>query len=252
MTNKMANALGAVVALNLSLYLWRVLYPATDWAVLALIPLTALLFTGSLWNRAAIHRASIKVAVREESPFMWLMTGRLRAVLGATVFSFAAVLLLAWHTLSSTYPELLLLAFLCFSASLLFAFSEHKLLNHLTPPFARATALLAGTLIATILFVPILAWANWNFTPQPGAIRTTGLEEALQLGFSHLPARRGWVAELLAPFYALEYGKLWFVIQAGSPEWFSVWYSIDAALVSFVAAKASTVLMSLVQVSKGS
>ncbi|WP_373050872.1 hypothetical protein, partial [Thalassovita aquimarina] len=172
MINKAVNALGAAVVINLSLYLWRGLYPATDWAVLVLIPLTVLLFMGSLWSSAAVYRASMKAAVRGESPLTWLMTGRLRALLSAAVFTLVAVPLLAWHAFSSTYPELLLLAFLCFATSLFFAFAEHKLLNHLTPPFARATALSAGTLIAAVLFVPILAWANWNFTPQPGEIRT--------------------------------------------------------------------------------
>ena len=97
----------------------------------------------------------------------------------------------------------------------------------------------------------MLAWVNWSFTPQPGAIRSSGLEEALRLGLSQLAARRGWVAELLALFYVLEYGKLWFVVQADSPKWFSFWYSIDAALISFLPARASAVLMSIVQVTRG-
>ena len=106
-------------------------------------------------------------------------------------------------------------------------------------------------LFAAVIFVPVLAWANWNFTPQPVAIRIASLEEALQLGFSLLPERRGWVAELLAPFYLLEYGKLWFVVQVHSPKWFSMWYSVDASLISLVAARASSILMSLVQVQIG-
>ena len=239
------------MAVTLSLYLWRTLYPATDWAVVALAPLAALLFMGSLWTSAAVYRASMRAAVRWDSTLAWLMTGRVRAFFGATVFTLVAVPLLAWHAISSTYPEFLLVAVLCFIASMLFAGTENKLLDHLTPPFARATALSLAMMIAALFFVPVLTWANWNFTPQPSAIRSAGLGEALQLGFSQLPARRGWVAELLAPLYALEYGKLWFVVQAGSPKWFSFWYSIDAALISFVAGRASAVLMSIVQLTRG-
>ena len=247
MTNKVVNAFGATAAINLSLYLWSGLYPATDWAVLALIPLTVLLFTGSFCSSAAVYQASMEAAIRRESPLARLLTGKLRALFGATVFTLVAVPLLAWHAISSTYPELLLLAVLCFATALLFAFTEHKLLDHLTSPFARMTALSAGTLSTAVLFVPIFTWANWNFTPQPGEIRTADLEAALKLGFGQLPARRGWVAEFLAPLYALEYGKLWFVVQADSPKWFSIWYSLDATLISLVAARASAVIMSLTQ-----
>ena len=251
MAKKAISALGSTAVLILSLYLWRGLYPSTDWAILALLPVTALLFMGTLWSSAAVYRASMRVAVRENSSLAWLTSGRLRALLSATVFSLIAVPLLAWHAISSTHSEFLFLALLCFTASLCFAVVEHKLLDHLTPPFARVTAMSAGTLIAAVLFIPILAWANWNFTPQPEAIRNASLEEALQLGFGNLPPRRGWVAELLAPFFALEYGKLWFVVQAESPKWFSIWYSIDAALISLVAARASAVLMSLAQAKRG-
>ena len=251
MANALVNSAGASLAVTLFLYLWRTLYPATDWAVVALAPLAALLFMGSLWTSAAVYRASMKAAVRGNSPLTWLMTGRVRAFFGATIFTLIAVPLLAWHAISSTYPEFLLVAFLCFIASMLFAGIEHKLLDHLTPPFARVTALSLAMLIAALFFVPVLAWADWNFTPQPSAIRSAGLGEALELGFRELPARRGWMAELLAPFYALEYGKLWVVVQPRSPKWFSFWYSIDAALISFVAGRASAVLMSIVQPMRG-
>ncbi|MEP3333615.1 hypothetical protein [Sedimentitalea sp.] len=219
--------------------------------MLALAPLTALLFTGLFWSNAAVFRASIKVAVKEGSPLAWLVTGRLRALLGAAAFTVVAVTLLAWHVISSTYPELLLLAVLCLSAALVFEFSEHKFLGHLTPPFARMTALSTGTLVTAGFFIPIVAWANWNFSAHTGEIRTVGLEQALELGLEQMPERGGWIAELMAPFYALEYGKLWFVVQTGAPKWFSFWYSIDAALISVVAARTSAVLMSFVSVEKG-
>lgn len=251
MLKKAANALGVTLTLFLSLYLWRDLYPVTNWAVLALTPLAALLFIGSLQSSAAVYRASIRVAVREDSSLAWLLTGRLRALLGATTFTLIAVPLLAWHALSSTYPEFLLLILLCFSASLSFVMAEDRLFYMLTPPFARAIALSTATLIAAIVFIPILAWANWNFTPQPGAICTMDLEEALKFGISQLPARRGWVAEILTPLFALEYGKLWLVVQPRAPNWFLVLYCIDAAFISLVAARVSAVLMSLVQITKG-
>ncbi len=113
------------------------------------------------------------------------------------------------------------------------------------------TALSTGTLVTAGFFIPLVAWADWNFTAHSGEIRIVGLKQALELGLEQMPDRGGWVAELMAPLYALEYGKLWFVVQTGTPKWFSFWYSIDAALISVVAARTSAVLMSLTLVGKG-
>lgn len=249
MKKTLVNALGAGSALILSLYLWRVAYPFTDWALLLLAPLTFLLFTGSFRASAALYHASMKVAVRTGSPLAWVMTGRLRAIVGASLFTLAALVLLAWYAISATYIELWLLAFLCLVAPLVFAGIEHKLSAHLTPAFSRDAALSMATLLTAVLFMPILASANWNFTPHPGAIRSATLQEALKIGFDQLPVRRGWIAELLAPLYAVEYAKLWLVVQPGASKWLSFWYSIDAALVSLIAARASAVLISIVNVS---
>jgi hypothetical protein len=245
------NAVGVTSIVILSLYLWRYFYPETDFAAFFLLPLSVLVFIGSLWAGSAVYQASMKAAVRGDSPFAWLLTGRLRAILGASLFIIVAAPLLAWHAISSTLPEFILFGILCFVASMLFAGIEKRSLQHLTPAFARTTALTAATLVACAIFIPVFAWANWNFTLQPGAIRSASLEQALQLGFDQLPARRGWVAEIMAPLYALEYAKLWFVVQAGSPKWFSFWYSIDAALISVIAARVSTVLMSIVHGKRG-
>lgn len=245
------NAFGVSLVVILSLYLWRSFYPSTDFAVFFLVPLSVLVFIGSLWAGSAVYRANMKAAVRGDSPFAWLVTGRLRAIFGALIFILVAAPLLAWHAISSTFPEFILFGFLCFIASMLFAGIEKRLLRHLTPAFARATGLTSATLVACAIFIPALAWANWNFTLQPGAIRSASIEQALQLGFDQLPARRGWVAEIMGPLYALEYAKLWFAVQAGSPKWFSFWYSIDAALISVIAARVSTVLMSIVHRTRG-
>lgn len=251
MVRKITNAVGAMLIIALSLFLWARLYTVTDWSVLALVPLAALLFAGLFWSSAAVSLASIKVAVKQGSPLTWLVTGRLRALLGAAAFTVVAVTLLAWCAISWTYTELLLLAVLCLSAALVFAFSEHKFSGHLTPPFARMTAISTATLVVAVFFVPVVAWFDWNFTTHPGEIRMVSLEQALKLGAGQVPERGGWVAELMAPIYALEYGKLWFVVQTGTPKWFSFWYSIDAALISIVAARTSAVLMSCISIEKG-
>ena len=53
MTKKAINALGAALLINMSLFIWRGLYPDTDWAVLALIPLMVLLELSGILGDAA-------------------------------------------------------------------------------------------------------------------------------------------------------------------------------------------------------
>ena len=223
------NSFGASMAVAISLFFWRITYPTTDWAVLCLLPLTTLLFSGSYRARSAVNLVSAKVAVRGDSPLAWLMAGRLRASLGSMVFILIAVPLLAWQAISSSYTEILLLATVCLFAAMLFAWTQSMLQLHLTPPFARTAALSVSTWVAAALFLPVLAWTDWHFTSLPNAIRISHLIEAIQIGMDQVPARRSWVAEILSVPYALEYAKLWFVVQAESPRWFTFWYSIDTA-----------------------
>ena len=252
MANALVNSVGVSVALSLSLFVWRTLYPLSDLAVVALAPLAAFLFVGSFSNSKAANLASVKCAVKGSSPLVWLIRGRIRALLGALALIFVAVPVLGGHALTATNLEFLLIALLSFVVSMLFADAEVKLLNHLRRPFARIAAISLATLIGMLLFAPLLAWIDWNFTPKPAAIRSADFWEAISLGFSHLPERRGWVAELLAAFYALEYAKLWIAVQEEAPKWLTVLYSIDAGLICFVAARAAAVVMSMVQVKKGS
>lgn len=67
-----------------------------------------------------------------------------------------------------------------------------------------------------------------------------------------LPQRRGWIAEILAPMYAIDTVKLWLVAQLGSSQLITVLFSFETALVSFVVAHASAVLTNFVQIIYGS
>ena len=75
MVRKITNAVGAMLIIALSLFLWARLYTVTDWSVLALVPLAALLFAGLFWSSAAVSLASIKVAVKQGSVLFWTASG---------------------------------------------------------------------------------------------------------------------------------------------------------------------------------
>ena len=77
-----------------------------------------------------------------------------------------------------------------------------------------------------------MARVNLNCVLYPGEIRTASLSEAMMHGLQELPRRRGWIAEILAPLYAYEAGKIWVVVQLGSTKWVTILFSLETALVS--------------------
>ena len=234
------------IAFIIPLYLWRELYPLTEWSVLALLPLVAMIFWTMQKNAAAIYRAKLNVALRAGSPLSNLLTGRLSSGLLALGFVTAALPVLSWQALSSTPVEIIGISVLCLAAGATSIISQAWLAHHLHPPFSRTTGMAIGTCVAAIVFVPILAWINWSYVEYPGEIRDVSFWEAMQFGMNELPARRGWIAELLAVFYAAETAKLWLVLQYKSSTWVMALFCLEAALVAFIVAKVFVVLTEFV------
>ena len=236
----------AAIAFIFPLYLWRELYPLTEWSVLALLPLAAMIFWTMQKNASTIYRAKLHVALRAGSPLSNLLTGRLSS--GLLAFGFVAIALpvLSWQALSSTPVEITGISVLCLVAGATSIMSQAWLAHHLHPPFSRTTGMTIGAVVAAIVFVPILAWINWNFIEYPHEIRVLSLPEAMQFGMKELPARRGWIAELLAVFYAADAAKLWLILKYKSSIWPMVLFSLDAALVAFIVAKVFVVLTEFV------
>lgn len=247
MTKCALNACLAACVLFLPLYLWRSAYPSSDWALLAFLPLSVMLFHGYLSFSSAIFQARFRAAIRVGSPLKSILSGRIRAISGAIIFVLISIPLLAWQALVSSFLEILILFALGVTAGGVFVGLKSKLLPHFRQPFANAAAISLGTWISAAAFIPIIAWMNWNYVTYPGEIRTVSLPEAVMQGLQELPPRRGWIAEALAPMYAYEAGKLWAVVKLGSSKWSTILFSLDAALVSFVLARASIILTLLVQ-----
>lgn len=242
MTKNTLNVCMAVAALFLPLYLWRITYPVSDWAVLALLPLLLMLFFENLSFSTVIFQARLRAAIKTESPFKSILSGRITAYLGTVSFVVISIPLLAWQALVSSPLEIFILIALSIFSGALFISLKSRLLSHFHYPFADAIAILFGAVIAGVTFTLIMAWINLNFVNYPGEIRTASLPEAIMQGLQDLPRRRGWIAEVLAPLYAYEAGKIWAVVQLGSSKWVTILFSLETALVSFVFARASIIL----------
>ena len=246
-TAKLGSSAAIVVAtgvlLAVPLYLWRILYPSTDWAAVFLAALTVVLYWGCRKPLAAMLRIRFAAMILEESRIYGVVTGGIRAVIHSCVFVGFTVPILAWQALSASDPIGVLLLVLCLAASATALGARRWLQRHLHDPYCVWHGANLGAVIAGTIFLPILAWTIWNHVPIPGEFRILGFWEAMQFGVADgLPQRRGWIAEILALPFAVESAQLWLIAKYGTSVWVTVLYSLYLALVAFVVARASTAL----------
>ena len=67
--------------LLLTLYIWRVSYPWSDWASLGFIPLILLLFFGYMLHSKEIYQARLNTAIKKESSLSSILKGTVWASL---------------------------------------------------------------------------------------------------------------------------------------------------------------------------
>lgn len=237
------------ILLAVPLYLWRVLYPSTDWAALFLAPVTLVLFLGVKKPLEDMLRARLAAMILPDSRLSRFLTGRIRAVIHSCVFVAVTVPILAWQALSASDLIALVLVVLCLAASAMALGVRRWLQRHLHHPYCAWNGANVGALIAGVVFFPILAWITWNYVAFPGEFRTLGFWQAVQFGIAdQLPQRRGWIAEILALPFAIESAQLWLIARYGTAFWVTVLYSLYLALVVFVVARTSTAVACFAEV----
>lgn len=236
--------------IGLSLYLWRVAYALDDfgdWAILALTPLAVLLYFGFRPLVLDPWKARLRIALREESPLSHILTGKIRATLLSLAFTAVTIFLLAWRALAASPLEGALMLALVFISGIAYSGSQALLARHFHQPFARAAAISWATWLVALPFTLIVAVSIWSYTSYPGVMIDATFREALQIGIDNLPARRGWIAEVLTVPYAYEAGKLWVVLQLKEYPVVAAFFSLDAALFSIILARASIVVTQFIQ-----
>ena len=238
--------ISSALLLTVPLYLWRISYPLTDWAVIFLAVLAPMLFAGFYSRRKDLLEARYRAAVRKKSWVSKYLRGRIRATIDSLVFVAFTVPILAWQALGTADPIAPVLVLLCMVASSMSLGFRCWLQRHFHSPFAASWSVVLGAGAAAIMFVPILAWINWKYVVFPGEFLSLGFLEAVRFGVAEqLPPRRGWIAAILAFPFAIESAQLWLTAKYGSTmAWAPAVYSIYLALVAFIVARASTALAS--------
>jgi len=247
MRRSLQNALASTALTMLSLYLWRIAYISTDWAVLALIPLAFAIVAG-LWPLVLKPwRARLHIALRPESSLGGFLTGRLRAIFISGAFTIVAVILLAWQALSVSIPEAAIILAAFFLSACLFATGQTLLLRHFQQPFARSIATSVVTWTVALPFTLIIALSTWALAPIPGKMLDAELMDALLIGLGNLPERGGWIAAILALPYGYEATKIWAVVQLRDYPIVGAVFSLDAALFSFVLCRSAIIITQFVE-----
>ncbi|XOY55411.1 MAG: hypothetical protein ACMUJK_11655 [Rhodobacterales bacterium] len=231
-----------------SFYLWSVLFIYSDWAILALIPLTVII-ANSIWPLTFDPwKARWDIAVRSESTWKKWLTGRLRAILLSCAFTLGSVTLLAWQAIRASTAEAALMLVILFVSALSYSFAQRFLLRHFRQPFARA---FATSLVTWCLAIPVtigIAVVSWNYALIPGSMIDAGFQEVLQIGLLQLPTRDGWLSSIFSVLFGYEAVKIWVVVQLREYPVLGWIFSLDAAVFSFVLCRTSIIIAQFVEV----
>lgn len=237
----------AVFILACSLYLWREVYRKTDWALACLVPLGLLLLVAQIAILREDYRARMLLTLRPGSRLTRILTGRLSSLAGAMGFIALSLPVLAWQALNLTLPEAGLVIAVCVISGWVFLLIERRMARSFNAPFGRAYAMRLSSWLCAALACPVIIVFSWWFTSYPVEYTQADFPGAIQLGMAELPARGGILAEIMAPLYALQGIKIWFIVHHREHVWLTIWPSLDAALFGFLATRASILLTDLAE-----
>ncbi len=221
------------------LLLWQRFHDSTNWAILSLLLLAWILYSGFRKPLLATLQARSRLESRSSSPASVFSS----AIVTATAFSLLFVLLivpiLALQTLNSAPWTLLTMLVLCVTSSALVIWAPSKLTLYWNEPFATSRGIAVGSGLAAIIFFPILILLD--LTLPSDECRSSSLWEWLQIfnPFRSDP-ERAWVTNILEPLLLIECTKRELVELIGDRVWLvHALYSLTYAAVTFVIAQAA-------------
>ena len=247
MKRKVPIAMVVTLLSALLLYLWKLTYSYSDWAVLWVFLLAAMIFCGNWSIVIDPWRAERGIVLKPESWLSRWLTGRIGAFLSSTLLLIVLVPALAWNALTMSVLEAVVFLALAFASAWLFLWVHSFLTRHLMPPFDKIFATGPSTWMIGLPFSITLFFVTWHTTTVPVQMFTASFSEAIGSGMSQLPERRGWIAEVLAFGYAFEGAKLWLVVQMREYPLVALLFNLDMALFGFLAARGSVVITHFVE-----
>lgn len=140
MKRKVTISLVVTLLPALLLCLWKLTYDFSDWAVLWLALLAAIILCGN-WSIVIDHwRAERDIVLRPESWISRWVTGRLFAFLSSVLLVLVLMPTLAWKALNMPAVEASVLLALAFASAWLFMSIHSFLTRHVMPTFGKILA----------------------------------------------------------------------------------------------------------------
>lgn len=231
----------------LLLYLWKLTYSFSDWAILWVLILAAMIFKGN-WLLVIAHwRAERGIVLRPESWISRWLTGKIWAFLSSTLLVMALVPALAWIALTIPALDAAVFLALAFASAWLFLWVQSFLARYILPPFDKNFATGPSAWLIGLPFSIIIFFVTWHTTTVPVEMLSDSFLEAVMSGMRKLPERRGWIAEILALGYAFDGAKVWLVVQLREYPVIALLFNLHMALVGFLAARASVVVTHFIE-----
>ena len=247
-STQMFNIFVSCLAFGLPLFLWQELYHRTDWAVLALVPLTTMVCIGSYQVILCRRRALLLAVLQANSWLTPILSGQIFSALAAVVITAATVPLLAYKALSAPMPELLVLAALSVAAVAFFQVFQAILQKHINDAFLPSASTWSSVALSGSIFLAIHVWAGLNYVRYPAYIKELSFSETMIRAMESLPERGGWIADILSIFYTMDDAKLWLVVRAGGTTVPAFIFTIYGALICFLVARAIVAVAAFYQI----
>ena len=228
----------------LSLKAWSLGTEFSDLSILALLPLTLFIFSVSWKVSFDTWRSQYYVVVRKNSKYYNVFNGKLRATAVAAFYTLTSIPLMAWQFLSASKDQFLTLMMCVILAGISYIFIAGYTKNHLHPPYDQIVAIKLATWFAAICCF----WSFWYLAwIEPHVGLKWGLEEALTYGVSQSPNQNSILSPIFSLLSAIDAFKLWVTVQLREYPLFPILLSVDVALISFLLARISVIIVHFVE-----
>jgi hypothetical protein len=243
MLDKISISFASCLLFFLSFYLWKIGFQFTDFAILAILPITFFLFKAAWKLSFDPWRAKFDLVVKKKSPLYTVLNGRIRATFIATIFSLSSVGILSWQTLQASQRQLAIMLFFIFASGMVYLFSKDKFEQHFNEPFDNISSVQFTTWVTTIPCFFILWYVAWAFETNSGDLVNADIYQAIDIGLAEIPNQNSILANALSLLFGYEAVKIWAVYQLKEYPIIGGIMCLDSALVSFLLIRSNVMMV---------
>ncbi|MGY6411305.1 MAG: hypothetical protein ACXIUV_09815 [Alkalilacustris sp.] len=229
--------LGTVLAVILSLALWRLAFFSTDLAYLALLPLGVMVAFGAYRNAIDRRRALLSVTLKSTSPLQPFARGRLFSAFTATSVAVFCIATLGYKSLFAGLEELLAAVAISGLSVASYALGLRWFARDVAEASLSWFSAKFAFFVTCIFSIFPYTWIEIAFVTRLGAI-DGGFDEAMSESLARLPARNGLQDEIVSAIIFLDTVRLWIV---GKFDIAIIWiaYGVHGALICAIVATTS-------------